>query len=244
MVAPHKILIIGGTSGIGSEVATALALKGHYISVTGHNAGRLEHLRVELNKISSRKVNVYNLDLLDLAKSKKIIEAAWKQVSGFDVTIFFPAVMCRKEDSSEEIAQLYNINTISQISLIKAIAGEMIIKGEGQIMVSSSVSADLARSSRYIYASSKTALEFFCEGFRMDINEQGVKLVILKPGVVNTGLASHYKYRFFISSPKSVAIKISNLDRQCNGNVYIPSYWRYIMWLLKILPKFITRNLG
>lgn len=66
----------------------------------------------------------------------------------------------------------------------------------------------------------------------------------MKLGLVNTSMIKGTNYpSFLISEPEKVANSMFLAEQTKKTIVYIPSYWRFLMFILKFLPTSIYKKL-
>ncbi|MGH8174978.1 MAG: SDR family NAD(P)-dependent oxidoreductase [Steroidobacter sp.] len=85
----------------------------------------------------------------------------------------------------DEIA-LINLNVTSQVHLIKRISRDMIERGEGDILITSSVAGVLPGPRMAVYAASKAFLRSFGQAIRNEMKDKGVNVTVLMPGPTDT----------------------------------------------------------
>jgi short-subunit dehydrogenase len=76
--------------------------------------------------------------------------------------------------------------------------------------------------------------------FRAD----GLVTVCVKPGFVKTSMTDGLKPPPFAGEPDQVAKRVlTAIDRKA-PLVYAPFMWRWIMFIIKLLPRFVMRKIG
>jgi hypothetical protein len=70
-----------------------------------------------------------------------------------------------------------------------------------------------------------------------------VRVVTVKPGLVDTAMTAHLKKGLLFASAPRVA---RGIHRSLQGGpdvVYVPGYWRLVMWGLRAVPEPLFRRL-
>ena len=81
----RRIVVTGGTAGIGLAIARSLRGQGHGVFICGRNAGRLEAALNALQRESqSPPVGGVVCDVRDLQSVERMIEAARRHLGGLD----------------------------------------------------------------------------------------------------------------------------------------------------------------
>jgi len=116
--------------------------------------------------------------------------------------------------------------------------------GGGTLCVFSSVAGDRGRKTTILYGSTKAGLSYYLEGLDHKFRSQGLKTVCVKPGFVKTGMTAGLKPPPFSGMPDAVAKRVL---RAIDGGwpvVYAPLAWRFVMQVIRNLPRFVMRRVG
>jgi decaprenylphospho-beta-D-erythro-pentofuranosid-2-ulose 2-reductase len=113
----------------------------------------------------------------------------------------------------------------------------------GTIAVISSVAGDRGRRSNYIYGAAKAALSVFLEGLRGRMHATGVAVVTIKPGLVDTPMTAAIAKNFLFTSPERVGKDIHRAMARGTSVVYTPWFWRYVIFLIRLIPEPVFRKL-
>jgi decaprenylphospho-beta-D-erythro-pentofuranosid-2-ulose 2-reductase len=109
--------------------------------------------------------------------------------------------------------------------------------------VISSVAGDRGRRSNYIYGAAKAALSVFLEGLRGRMHATGVAVVTIKPGLVDTPMTAAIAKNFLFTSPERVGKDIHRAMARGTSVVYTPWFWRYVIFLIRLIPEPVFRKL-
>jgi len=112
-----------------------------------------------------------------------------------------------------------------------------------QLVVLGSVAGDRGRRANYIYGATKAGLETFLEGLRQRLHKAGVRVVTVKPGPVLTPMTANLPTSpIFVSASRAAEC----LCRAIQGDkdvVYIPGFWRWIMTIIRWIPRPVFKRL-
>jgi hypothetical protein len=115
----------------------------------------------------------------------------------------------------------------------------------GVIGVISSVAGDRGRQSNYVYGSAKAGVTAFCQGLRQRLSKSGVRVVTIKPGIVDTPMTYGMNLpRLLLARPERVARDIVRALHRADGDIYTPFFWRFIMLGIRMLPEPIFKRLS
>ena len=109
-------------------------------------------------------------------------------------------------------------------------------------MLISSIAGDRGRQSNYAYGSAKAALNAFASGLRNRFFKQGVHVVTVKPGFLDTPMTWGMQSPL-IASREIAAEYIIYAMKVRKNIVYVPFFWRYIMLIIIHIPEAIFKRL-
>jgi short-subunit dehydrogenase len=115
-------------------------------------------------------------------------------------------------------------------------------RGGGTVCAFSSVAGDRARRSNYVYGASKAGLSAFLDGLGLAYADRGVRVVCVKPGFVKTGMTAGLPVPPFAGEPEGVARIVLRAIEGGAPVVYAPAAWRYVMLVLRALPRAVMRR--
>jgi short-subunit dehydrogenase len=148
------------------------------------------------------------------------------------------------EQSVSETMQELQTNCLSVISLLTIGANYFEQRRHGCMAVVSSVAGDRGRKSNYVYGTAKAAVSVFLQGLRNRLSSVGVSVVAIKPGYVATPMTAHMKAGLLTANPKSVGRGIYQAMMKGKDVVYLPWFWRPIMFVVRSIPESIFKRLS
>lgn len=243
-----RVLVVGATSAIADEVARRYAARGARLLLLGRRAPMLEVAAADLRVRGAAEVAVDLFEADDVDSHPAIVSRAWDRWQGFDVALVAYGVLPDQAQAQSSVAlalRSFDTNARSVISLLTELANRFEAQGRGVIGVISSPAGDRGRASNYVYGAAKAAVSTFCSGLRHRLHRQGVRVVTILPGFVDTPMTAGFAKGPLWTGPARVAADIERaLDRR-NGNLYTPWFWRWIMSIVTHLPQrlFLRSNL-
>jgi short-subunit dehydrogenase len=134
-------------------------------------------------------------------------------------------------------------NFLGACSILTHCANYLEREQAGFIIAFSSVAGDRGRQSNYIYGAAKGGLSIFLQGLRNRLSSSHVHVMTVKPGFVDTAMTFGRSDIFLVASPQYVGKRIVKaLEKSCY-EIYIPWFWRPIMWIIKLIPESIFKRL-
>ena len=243
---PDSVLIFGATSAIATEGARCFAAGGTTLFLVGRSPEKLAALRDDLLVRGASKVETQTADLSDIASHQALIEAARQSLGTLDQVLVAYGVLGDQqasEDSVETTLREWQTNATSTIALLTLLASELERQHYGTLAVISSVAGDRGRKSNYVYGAAKAAVSTFLSGLRGRLSKSGVRVVTIKPGMVDTPMTAHLKKGPLFASSERVGHDIYQAMLRGRDVVYTPWYWRYVMLIIGIIPEGIFKRL-
>jgi decaprenylphospho-beta-D-erythro-pentofuranosid-2-ulose 2-reductase len=237
---PLRVLVIGATSAIATEVARQYASNGAFIFLVGRRPDALETAAADLAVRGAAQVDWAPLDANDILRHASVLEAAWSKWSGLDVALIAHGVLPDQESSQRSVAETlgtFNTNAGSVIALLTDLANRFEAQRAGVIGVISSPAGERGRASNYVYGAAKAAVTTFASGLRHRLTASRVRVVTILPGFVDTPMTASFKKGPLWASPGRVASDITKALQARNGTLYTPWFWRLIMFAVIHLPQ-------
>lgn len=242
-----KVAIIGATSAIAHETAKCFARDGAELFLVARNHDKLTAVRDDLRVRGARRVEISVLDLNDLDHHQELFDTALAQFNSLDMLLIAHGMLGNQHESEKSVAQTlqeFTTNCTSVISLLTLSANYFERQGHGCIAVISSVAGDRGRQSNYVYGSAKGAVSIFLQGLRNRLAKAGVSVVTIKPGFVDTPMTASLKKGPLFAQPQHVGSGIYHAMRQEKDVVYLPFFWRPLMFVVKSIPERIFKRLS
>ena len=181
-----RILVSGGSSGIGAAIAAAGVARAHHVFAGGR---RFRTLQCS-SHADGRLVDI-PLDVRDFLSCRAAVAEMVKRVGGVDVLVAsagLAAAGAFEETPIEEFHRVMDVNFYGVVRTIKAVLPEMRAARSGLVIVISSLSGLVGLPGDSAYAASKFALEGACEALAPEVAQFGVEVVLVEPGGVDTPL--------------------------------------------------------
>ena len=116
-------------------------------------------------------------------------------------------------------------------------------QGHGSLVVLSSVAAERARRSNFIYGSSKAGLDTFTQGLGDALHGTGAHVMLVRPGFVRTSMTAGRPESPLATTPEAVAAAIELGLRRRSETVWVPGSLRLVMTALRHVPRPVFRRL-
>ncbi|MFM7814106.1 MAG: SDR family NAD(P)-dependent oxidoreductase [Flavobacteriales bacterium] len=186
------IWITGASSGIGEQIACALAPHAGALILSARNAAALELVKKKCSVCP--KVIVLPFDLADEQAITQSTTQAYDAVGRIDILFNNGGVSQRASalDTNEEVErQMFQINYFSNVFLAKLVTQRMIEHGGGHLVITSSLLGKWGFHLRSTYAATKHALHGFYDSLRFETESQGMLISLVLPGFIRTEISVH-----------------------------------------------------
>jgi short-subunit dehydrogenase len=246
-----NIIIIGATSAIAQEVAKRYASeKNNAIFLVGRNSTRIENIADDLRVRGKSNIYTYALDMTETNKHSDLLEAIKITLPRIDILFIAYGFLPNQKECEGSYSKAFdaiNTNFLSVLSFLTLVANDYETqKTGGRVAIITSIAGDRGRQSNYIYGTAKGALNIYLQGLRNRLvkSKSGVTVTTIKLGFVDTPMTKDFKKGLLWVTPKFVAKLIVNAIAKKKTTVYIPGFWQYIMWIIKLIPEKIFIRLS
>jgi len=243
-----KAVLFGASKGMGRALARRMAARGDRLFL-------LEHVVEEL-AISARDLEVHgapspvgiaHCDLLQPATFAPALEQARQELGGIDTVVVTAGLFATQEElegDSELTARLLAADFTNTVLFCEEARKHLLAAGGGTLCVFSSVAGERGRKPVILYGAAKAGLSRYLEGLDHKFRAQGLKTVCIKPGFVKTGMTAGMKPPPFAGTPEDVACRVLKAIDRGRPEVYVPFMWRWVMCVIRKLPRFVMRKIG
>jgi len=176
-----NIVVTAAAQGIGRSTAIAFAKEGANVIATDINEEKLNEIKANHSNIETYKLDSTNkLDVENFCSSINNINILFHAV-GF--VHHGPILDC----DSEEFQRSINVNIYSAYLMSHSLLPKMIKQKKGNIIiVSSAASSVKGVPNRFIYTTTKAALNGFVKAIAVDYIKDGIRCNAILPGTVET----------------------------------------------------------
>jgi len=192
----EKIAIVTGSStGNGFETSLMLARNGFYTYATMRNLDKSKTI-TDIATKDSLPLQVLQLDVTEDKSVKDAIDTILGKRGRIDVVVNnagYDAFGAVEDLSVEEVKAQFETNFFGAIRVMKAVLPTMRKQRRGTIVNVSSVGGLVGIPLNSAYISSKFALEGFSESMQYELEEFGIKVILIEPGVVKTNFFENSK---------------------------------------------------
>lgn len=188
----NVVVITGGSSGIGREIAYQLSAQGASLVLAAREPALLGAVADECRRRGARAIEVPT-DVAVESQCKTLIERAVAEFGRIDTLINNAGISMHARfdelDKVEPIERIMRINYLGSVYCTHY-ALPHLKKSRGRIVAISSLAGKIGVPMRSAYAGSKHAMAGFFDSLRLELLGEGVSVTVIYPGFVDTEIAT------------------------------------------------------
>jgi short-subunit dehydrogenase len=241
----RPIVIFGGRSEIGLELATRLAA-GATVLLAARRADKLDDEVVAVRAAGANAVHVREFDADDLSSHAPLVESIVAEYGAIGTAVLAFGILgdqARAEKDPEHATAIVHTDYVAQVSLLTVLANTMRSAGSGSIVAFSSVAGVRVRRANYVYGSAKAGLDGFCSGLGDALHGSGVHLLVVRPGFVVGRMTAGMTPAPLSSTPDQVAAATVRALARRRRSVWVPWALRPLFVGMRMLPQFVWRRM-
>ncbi|MFB8279346.1 SDR family NAD(P)-dependent oxidoreductase [Nocardia colli] len=244
-IAEGTVLLLGGRSEIGLEVARRLA-PGQVVILAARRSGDLSEQVAALTEGGAAAVHCVEFDADDTAAHPAFLEKIASEYGQIGVAVLAFGVLgdqARAEQDPAHAIAVVQTDYVAQVSVLTTLANLLRAQGEGQLVVFSSVAGVRVRRANYVYGSAKAGLDGFASGLADALYGTGVHLLLVRTGFVIGRMTEGMDPAPFSSTPDQVAAAVVKGLHKRAGVVWTPRILRSVFFGMRLLPQAIWRRM-
>ena len=182
-LAGKVAIITGASSGIGEAAARLLAQQGCKLTLAARSRDKLETLAAEL----PAETLVVRADMTQPADISAMVERTLDRFGRVDILLANAGIWIRgqfAEGDPDVYSTLLKINVDGVLRCVHAVIPQMKKQGNGDIIVTSSISGHHDLHGEPVYSASKNAVQTFVHTVRRQLAPAGIRMMSLAPGPV------------------------------------------------------------
>lgn len=239
------VLVLGGRSEIGLEVARRLA-PGETVVLAARRCGDLDAEEKAVRGAGALGVDRVEFDADDVASHRRVLDAVRARHGRLDAVVVAFGILgeqARAEVDVDHALAIVHTDYVAHVAVLTHLARLMREQGGGDLVVFSSVAGARVRRANYVYGSAKAGLDGFASGLADALHGTGVRLLLVRPGFVIGRMTAGMPPAPFSSTPAQVADATVRALRAGRGEVWVPGALRWVFALLRHAPRALWRRM-
>jgi len=240
------ILITGGTSGIGLELATQLLQRGNTVIVTGR-----DQQRIDATSRTLPGVHVFQSDVSDPEAITVLRDAVLERFPALDVLVNNAGIMrnlnLNQDRDLTDVTREIEINLCGPVRMVQSFLPHLKTRKDALIVNVSSGLAFIPLPLSPVYCATKAAIHSFSQSLRAQLGGTGVTVIELAPPGVETPL---FRGEFAAEMKGQKAMDVKMLARKAIAGIEAstleirPGLSNVLKTMSRIAPQFMFSQLA
>ena len=187
MTDPRPFAVVtGGSSGIGLELARQFATNGYDVLLSAEDGTELQQARAQLTG-EGGSITTHASDL----STEQGVDSLHAAIAGRDVDAL--AVNAGvglggrfEETDLQRELKMIDLNVRGAVQLTKLVGRAMVRRGQGKVLITSSIAGSMPDPFEAVYGSTKVFLRWFGQALREEWKEKGITVTVLQPSTTET----------------------------------------------------------
>lgn len=187
-----RVIVTGGSDGIGRHICLKLADQGCAIAIVGRNQARLDAVVAECKARGAAEARAYAADLTNAAAIEQAAAAMLDDFGGMDILINNAGIWHKAGplDSidADMLVATVQTNLTALMQLTRHVLPVLRQQEEAAILNVASKSGVVAQAGQSVYSATKYGVRGFTDVLKVDEAETGVRVAGLYQSGTNTGM--------------------------------------------------------
>ena len=197
-VAGKRVLVTGGSAGIGKAVALRLAQVGAKTLIVARDEEKLALTRKEFTA-QGLEVETYSADISDPTQCAAFIERILSEHGGIDILVNNAGRSIRRAiensyDRLHDFERLMRLNYLAAVQVTMAFLPGMVERRSGHVVNISSIAALSTQPRFSAYVASKSALEAWSDCAASEFLDRNIAFTNVNMPLVRTGMTAPTKF--------------------------------------------------
>lgn len=188
-LADKRVVLTGGTTGIGRAIARLLCESGARIFTFGRHQEPLDEVLTLLREAGGQADGMV-ADSASADDIRQVFQRADQALGGLDILINCAAIKAEGigDMPDEEWRYVIETNVMGYLAATKEALNRMQPQGKGHIVLIGSMSADVREEGSSVYVATKSAIQGFAGSLRKEVNAKGIKVSLIEPGAAGSDM--------------------------------------------------------
>ncbi len=181
-----RVVVTGGTTGIGRAIVRSLASQGARVVTLGRDENALKDA---LDAMADLPGEVHGIaaDLATREGVERLFAEADVRLGGVDALVSNAALGAEPIDEmADDWRYVVEVNLVAAMAATRAALARL-GKG-GQIVIVGSISAEIHAPGESVYSATKAGLQGFAETLRKEVEERGLRVALVEPGTTGSDM--------------------------------------------------------
>ncbi|MDD9911940.1 MAG: SDR family NAD(P)-dependent oxidoreductase [Alphaproteobacteria bacterium] len=238
--------IIGASSGMGLALAHEHAKRGEPLWLVARDEEELQKVAADLEIRYRATVKTLVVDMAEAAGVQTLIK------NYLDIQELPRLYLCAAAgtdypdflEKADKVQAVFQANSIGPIQFLNGILPTLAQKGEGEVVVFSSVAALKGKGNNPVYSATKAAVAVYAEGMRNAMKAKGVQVTTVFPGFIDTSQTFGMGKLPFLHTVEGAAQDVVRAVDKGRDVVFTKWIWRFVMLAFQIMPGFVYNKMS
>jgi short-subunit dehydrogenase len=247
-----NIVITGASGGIGAEIAKHCAESGANLVLIARSIEKLKQLQMELQQKHQVRVEVYQLDVSDTDKVKKVFTTIFTEIGEVDILVNNAGFGVFREAHAatmDEIKGMFDVNVVGLMACTSMVLPKMRERRFGHIINIASQAGKIATPKSSVYSATKHAVLGYTNSLRMELSDFNVLVTSVNPGPIATNFfniadekGTYVKnVQKFMLQPEYVARKVVDSMLTKTREINLPRWMNMGSVVYVLFPRLFER---
>jgi len=218
----NRVIITGGTDGIGLATARLLLGKGYKVFICGRSQNKLNNALSDLKCINVDLVDGVSCDVSEFMGASSMFAEAKSFMGGVDTLINNAGIglVASLEDlSPDEWNSMIATNLTGVFNCCKVAIDDLKKSKNANIINLGSRAGRYAFAGGIAYCATKAGLQGFSEALFLDLSKYGIGVSLVAPGTVATGWSDVEEKNYFLHPDDVAKVIVDILSNNFRANV-------------------------
>ncbi|RBA24481.1 SDR family oxidoreductase [Herminiimonas fonticola] len=242
-----RVFITGASSGLGAALARQYASEGATLGLVARRGEVLHELVASLP--NAERHRVYALDVNDSAALATAAADFIAVAQGIDIVIANAGIsrgtLTEYAEDLQVFEQIFATNVTATVATFAPFIATMKAQAaagrtDARLVGIGSVAGIRGLPGAGAYSASKAAVMTYCESLRVELKKDGIKVVTIAPGYIDTPMTqvNDYAMPFLLPGEKFAERAVATIDAGCSYRV-IPWQMGVVAKVLRLLPNWL-----
>jgi short-subunit dehydrogenase len=243
----RRAVVVGASAGVGRALSEELARRGYDLVIGSRHADDLHALADDLALRYAVTVTPRPVDLCGpLDALERYVDECFGALGEVDAVLITAGAIDDDDDGTAPpsvTTTLVQTNFVGVVTLAGAFVERLDRQASGTIVLFSSVAAAAPRGHNVVYGAAKAALEHYGRSLQHRLAGGHVRVQIYALGYVDTAMATGRRLLLPPANPQRIARSVVEGLGQGRRFMFLPRYWRALVFGLRHLPWPLYRRL-
>jgi len=232
------VWITGASSGIGRELALAMARRGYIVAATARNLDALDELVRDNSGMGV--IRAFAADVTDPVAMAATVSDIERHLGPLRLAVFNAGIYIPTHGEALDLADFektVDVNLLGALNGLVPAVERMKANGCGQVAFVGSVSGYSGLPAASAYGATKAALANMAESLSFDFEKMNIRMQVVNPGFVDTPATrkNDFEMPALVSADRAVEEMIRGFEHG-GFEITFPRRFTYMLKILRMLP--------